>query len=98
MGKEEVEYDCRGMTEGFLLQSFFQSAAGVGITENFYCEKTLGGGLCRKSTGDVGKLIIPSRTNIMDLDRESGNRKALIQLNIFTTARQFCTRRIKTMR
>jgi len=30
------------MTEGFLLQSFFQSAAGVGITENFYCEKILG--------------------------------------------------------
>ena len=33
------------------------------------------------------QLIIPSRTNIMDLDRESGNRKALIQLNIFTMER-----------
>lgn len=29
----------------------------------------------------------------MDLDRESGNRKDLIQLNISTTARQSCTRR-----
>lgn len=28
-GEEEVECDCRGMTEGFLLQSFFQSVAGV---------------------------------------------------------------------
>ena len=29
MRTEEVDYDCRGMTEGFFLQSFLQSAAGV---------------------------------------------------------------------
>ena len=46
-------YDCRGMTEGFLLQSFFQSAAGVGITENFSCEKTSGGDFAEKSV-DAG--------------------------------------------
>ena len=67
------------------------------ITENFYCEKTLGGDFAGKAEA-ADWLIIPSRTNIMDLDRESGNRKALIQLNIFTTARQSCTPRTRTMR
>ena len=43
------------MTEGFLLQSFFQSAAGVGITENFYCEKTLGGDFAGKALVTIPK-------------------------------------------
>ena len=62
-----------------------------------YCEKIPGGDFAGKC-GDAGKLSVPSRTNIMDLDRESRNRKALIQLNIFTTEQQSCIRRIRTMR
>ena len=61
-----------------------------------YCEKIPGGDFAGKC-GDAGKLIIPSRTNIMDLDRESKNRKALIQLNIFTMEQRFCTRRTRMM-
>lgn len=68
------------MTEGFLLQSFFKEQQVFYIPKKLYCEKTLEGDFAGKSE-DIDRLIIPSRTNIMDLDRESRNRKALIQLS-----------------
>ena len=90
--------DCRGMTEGFLLQSFFQGPAEVLHEREPLLGENPGRGLCRKSTGDAGKLIIPSRTNIMDLDRESKNRKTLIQLNISMMGQQSFIPRIRMMR
>ena len=47
--REEVEYDCRGMTEGFLLQPFFpMNSRSFCIAENLCCEETFGGDFCRK--------------------------------------------------
>ena len=66
------------------------------MSESLCCEKTLGGDFAEKC-GDAGKLIIPSRTNIMDLDRESKNRRTLRQLNISMMEQQSFIPRIRTM-
>ena len=51
MGEKKEECDCRGMTEGFFLQSFFQGTAGVLHYRKTLLGENPGRGLCRKMRG-----------------------------------------------